>query len=157
MEERFIKKYERKTQIRKREKKAFLERVKEKAQFLYDKFEALVNGKSRLRKKSGNIAGVSATLGEYLDINPAIIRLGFVAGVFISWTTILIYAALAFIIPSVSKANGKELSGEEASDWIWDDEEQEPSFVDLQLCENCDTALKPNAKFCHSCGVPVEQ
>jgi phage shock protein PspC (stress-responsive transcriptional regulator) len=154
MDEKYIRKYERKTQMRQRDKRPFLEKLKLKAQTLYDKFEALVNGQSKLRKKSGNIAGVSATLAEYLEVNPALIRLGFVVGVFISWTTILIYAALAFIIPSVSKPDTKELPLE--SDWIWDeDEEKEPAYYDLKLCESCTTALKPNAKFCHNCGEPV--
>lgn len=154
MDEKYIKKYERKTQMRRRGDRPWLEKIREKAQVLYDKFEALVSGQSKLRKKSGNIAGVSATLAEYLEINPAIIRLGFIAGVFFSWTTILIYAALAFIIPSVSKPDKSEALPD--PDWMWDNEEEEPSFLDLKLCEHCDTALKPEAKFCHNCGSAVE-
>jgi len=158
MDEKYIKKYERKTQMRQRGDNSFLNRLRGKAQLLFDKFEALVNGQNKLRKKSGNIAGVSATLAEYLEVKPAIIRLGFVAGVFFSWTTILVYAALAFIIPSVSKPGRKELPLESESDWSWEDEEEEeePSYVDLQVCETCTTALKPNAKFCHNCGTPVD-
>lgn len=156
MDEKYIKRYERKTHMRQRDKRPLLAKLKTKAQLIYDKFEALVNGQSRLRKKSGNIAGVSATLAEYMEINPAIIRLGFVAGVFFSWTTILIYAALAFIIPSVSKLDKKELPLDSDSDWMWEDEEKEPTYVDLQLCESCTTALKANAKFCHNCGESTE-
>ncbi len=151
MDDKFLKKYERKARMRKRGgPPPWLERLREKAQFLYDKIEDLVTGETRLRKKTGNLTGVSATLAEYLELKPALVRLGFIVGSVLFWPTILIYAALAFIIPSISDSDADHAALE--GDWGWEDDEDEPSYVDLQLCEHCDTALKPNAKFCHSCG-----
>lgn len=45
------------------------------------------------------IAGVAAGLGEYFDIDPVLIRALFVAGIFLSGASALIYLALWIIMP----------------------------------------------------------
>ncbi|MFN3426140.1 MAG: PspC domain-containing protein [Candidatus Thermochlorobacter sp.] len=44
-------------------------------------------------------AGVAAGLGEYFDIDPVLIRALFVAGVFLSGVSIIVYLALWIIMP----------------------------------------------------------
>ena len=47
------------------------------------------------------VAGVCGGLGEYLDIDPTILRLIFALGFFVSGgTTLLIYFVIAIVVPS---------------------------------------------------------
>ena len=49
------------------------------------------------------LAGVCGGLGEFLDIDPTIVRLAFVLGFFISGgTALLVYLVMALIVPSES-------------------------------------------------------
>jgi phage shock protein PspC (stress-responsive transcriptional regulator) len=127
-------------------------------QRLEENLQDLVNGQGKVRRPKGNIAGVCAGLGEYFGINPTWLRIGFMAGTLLSGgLALLLYAALAIVIPR--RYGPQQLSGESAGEaaYPWEEAfEEEPAFVELELCENCDTALKPQARFCHNCGQEVE-
>ena len=65
-----------------------------------------------LNRRDKKIAGVAATLGEVLNIDPTFIRIGFVAAFFfISWEVALIAYVAAGIYLSLQKR--KALRGEE--------------------------------------------
>jgi phage shock protein C len=49
--------------------------------------------------------GVCGGLGEYFDIDPTVVRLLFVVGVFIGGTSIAVYAVLALIMPAQEAAD----------------------------------------------------
>jgi len=53
----------------------------------------------KLIRKEGKILGVCAGLGDYLDIDPTIIRIGFLLLVFGLGTGILFYLILALVMP----------------------------------------------------------
>ena len=52
--------------------------------------------KSRTNKK---VAGVCGGIGEYFDIDPTLVRLGFVALSFLAGGGLLVYIVAAIIIP----------------------------------------------------------
>lgn len=62
----------------------------------------------RLVKSSGNkmLFGVAGGLAEYLDLDPALVRVGFVVLCFASGIGLLAYTALAVLMPSPDKAIG---------------------------------------------------
>ncbi|MBP9153185.1 MAG: PspC domain-containing protein [Flavobacteriales bacterium] len=53
----------------------------------------------KLTRKEGKILGVCAGLGDYLDIDPTVIRLGFLLLVFGLGTGVLLYLILAVVMP----------------------------------------------------------
>lgn len=59
----------------------------------------------RLERSSSDriVAGVSAGLGQYFDLNPAFFRLGFVVLTFLGGAGILIYLAAVLVIPDEAK------------------------------------------------------
>lgn len=57
--------------------------------------------KSRTNKK---VAGVCGGIGEYFDIDPTLVRLGFVALSFLAGGGLLVYIVAAIIIPEKADA-----------------------------------------------------
>ncbi len=57
--------------------------------------------KSRTNKK---VAGVCGGIGEYFDIDPTLVRLGFVALSFLAGGGLLVYIVAALIIPAKAAA-----------------------------------------------------
>jgi len=53
----------------------------------------------KLVRKEGKLLGVCAGVGEYLGIDPTIIRLGFLLLLFGFGTGVLLYIILALIMP----------------------------------------------------------
>lgn len=53
----------------------------------------------KLVRKQGKILGVCAGIGEYMDLDPTIIRIGFLLLLFGFGTGILLYLILALIMP----------------------------------------------------------
>lgn len=55
----------------------------------------------RLRKSFGNrkIAGVCGGLGEYLDVDPTIIRIVFLASALLGGASVIIYLVMLVIMP----------------------------------------------------------
>lgn len=53
----------------------------------------------KLERKQGKILGVCAGLGDYLDLDPTIIRLAFVLLFFFAGGGVLLYIILALIMP----------------------------------------------------------
>lgn len=57
-----------------------------------------MNGK-RLTRKEGKLLGVCEGLGDYLEVDPTLIWLGFVIAVFGFGTGVLAYIVMAIIMP----------------------------------------------------------
>lgn len=53
----------------------------------------------KLERKEGKLLGVCAGVGEYMDLDPTVIRLGFVLLFFFAGGGILLYLILALIMP----------------------------------------------------------
>ncbi|MCF8276540.1 MAG: PspC domain-containing protein [Flavobacteriales bacterium] len=53
----------------------------------------------KLERKQGKILGVCAGIGEYMDLDPTIVRLAFVLMFFFAGGGILLYIILALIMP----------------------------------------------------------
>lgn len=53
----------------------------------------------RLVRKEGMILGVCAGLGEYFEVDPTLVRLGFVVAVFGFGTGVLAYLIMAIVMP----------------------------------------------------------
>ena len=53
----------------------------------------------KLERKEGKLLGVCAGVGEYMDIDPTVIRLGFVLLFFFAGGGVLLYLILALIMP----------------------------------------------------------
>lgn len=53
----------------------------------------------KLERKQGKILGVCAGIGEYMDLDPTIVRLAFVLMFFFAGGGILLYLILALIMP----------------------------------------------------------
>lgn len=68
----------------------------------------------RLHRSSSNkmLLGVCGGLGEHFDIDPTILRLLFVLGLFLGGTSIVLYIVLAVIMPS---DRGMEMEPREAA------------------------------------------
>lgn len=67
------------------------------------------NKKKRLRKSHNKkIAGVAAGIGEYLNIDPTLVRIAFVIGTFFNGVGILIYFALAMIMSKPEPLSAEE-------------------------------------------------
>ena len=127
-------------------------------------------GKRELTKKKGAFTGVCAGLGEYLGIDPVLVRIGFIAGSFFSFgTAAIVYLGLAAFLPS-------EESEDRWLDEHFDENEpyssrkqkaieggsffEEAQIIDdvdgsLSVCWRCDTVSKPESKFCHKCGAKL--
>ncbi len=60
----------------------------------------------KLHKSSTNkmIAGVCSGIGEYFDIDPTLVRLGFVALSFLAGGGLMVYLIAAIIIPGEDNA-----------------------------------------------------
>lgn len=60
----------------------------------------------KLHKSSANkmIAGVCGGIGEYFDIDPTLVRLGFVALSFLAGGGLMVYILAAIIIPTDANA-----------------------------------------------------
>lgn len=104
--------------------------------------------------RGGNLAGVCEGLGAYFDVQPLFFRLGFVAFSFFSGLGILAYLAMAIALPdergeslyrTIRERIQEEKKPNRLEEAYWDTE-------DYQLCDNCDTVVKFDAKFCHHCG-----
>jgi phage shock protein PspC (stress-responsive transcriptional regulator) len=54
----------------------------------------------QLKKSDGPIWGVCGGISEYFDIDPTIVRIVFLAGLFFWGNTLLIYIILALSMPS---------------------------------------------------------
>ena len=123
----------------------------------------VIRGK-RLTKKRGNLTGVCAGIADYLEVDPILVRVGFIAASFFSFgASIVAYLGLSVFLPK-----------DEAEKWghnhyTYDEHEKfvEQQFLEekqvirrsdpltgtaLEVCPNCDTVAKPNSKFCHKCG-----
>ncbi len=55
----------------------------------------------KLQRKEGKLLGVCEGLGEYLDVDPTVVRLAFVLLFFFAGGGILLYLILALIMPKV--------------------------------------------------------
>lgn len=53
----------------------------------------------KLERKAGKLLGVCAGIGEYLDLDPTVVRLAFVLLFFFAGGGILLYLILALIMP----------------------------------------------------------
>lgn len=53
----------------------------------------------KLERKSGKILGVCAGIGDYMELDPTVVRLGFVLLFFFAGGGILLYLILALIMP----------------------------------------------------------
>jgi phage shock protein C len=53
----------------------------------------------KLERKSGKLLGVYAGIGDYMELDPTIVRLGFVLLFFFAGGGILLYLILALIMP----------------------------------------------------------
>jgi len=53
----------------------------------------------KLKRPEGKIFGVCAGLGDYLDLDPTIIRIGFLLLLFGLGTGVILYLILALIMP----------------------------------------------------------
>lgn len=53
----------------------------------------------KLERKQGKLLGVCAGIGDYMDLDPTIIRLGFVLMVFFMGGGVLLYLILALVMP----------------------------------------------------------
>lgn len=113
----------------------------------------------KLTKKRGNLTGVCAGLGDYLEIDPILIRAGFIAGAFFLFgTSILLYLGLSVALPDdeAEKWGGTKYTYQDYENQL--DEKQvirrnDPLIAtSLSVCPNCDTVAKPKSKFCHKCG-----
>ena len=120
----------------------------------------------RLTKKKGNLTGVSAGLAEYFDIDPLMVRVGFVAGSFFSFgTAAIVYLGLAAFLPDEEEdfrqeeryIRRKPQRKFDRGISILDIDEEDDTFVQaLQVCWSCDTVSKPNSTFCHKCGAKLK-
>jgi phage shock protein C len=104
--------------------------------------------------RGGNLAGVCEGLGAYFDVQPLVFRLGFIAFSFFSGFGILAYLGMAIALPdekgeslyqTIMERIREEKSSRKLEGDDWETEE-------YQLCDNCDTVVKFDAKFCHHCG-----
>lgn len=121
------------------------------------KMQSLLAGKVRLtrEKKSlflpgGNLSGVCEGLGKFFGVKPLYFRVGFVAAAILTnFIGIGVYGLCALFLPD---QEGNSLFEElrqmrtEAPKKIY---EGGKHFV---LCQKCDSAVKKDAKYCHSCG-----
>ncbi len=140
-----------KRRTRHRQTSEGIERVRGGVKHAINKSEALLSGRGRLRKGEGVLAGVCEGIGDYYEINPALVRLGFGVGTIATGGMgLLAYLVLALAIPHEDQ--GRPISYKEWQEYDPYEEEEEPAFVDLQVCDSCSTALKPQAQFCHQCG-----
>lgn len=53
----------------------------------------------KLQRKEGKVLGVCAGLGEYLDIDPTVVRIGFVLSAIFMGIGIIPYIILALVMP----------------------------------------------------------
>lgn len=53
----------------------------------------------KLERKSGKLLGVCAGIGDYMELDPTVVRLGFVLLFFFAGGGILLYLILALIMP----------------------------------------------------------
>ena len=53
----------------------------------------------RLKRKEGKILGVCEGLGEYLDVDPTVIRVGFILSAIFMGIGIIPYLILALVMP----------------------------------------------------------
>lgn len=53
----------------------------------------------KLERKEGKLLGVCAGVGEYMDLDPTVIRLAFVLLFFFAGGGVLLYLILALIMP----------------------------------------------------------
>lgn len=108
-----------------------------------------------LTRKRGGITGVSAGIADYLGVEPTWIRLLLVVGTFLtSGFMILPYALAALALPKEGAENDgiETWQIESADDWpMYADDLPEASDVQ-RICWNCDTSVRPGAKYCHTCG-----
>jgi phage shock protein C len=61
--------------------------------------EATVPRRLTRNPRRGVVAGVAAGLGEYLDVDPVLVRLGFVLLAFVHGLGVLFYLACWFVVP----------------------------------------------------------
>ncbi len=53
----------------------------------------------KLQRKQGKIFGVCAGIGDYLDLDPTVIRIGFLLFLFFAGGGVLLYLILAIAMP----------------------------------------------------------
>jgi len=122
--------------------------------------EKLVRKKRALGEKDANITGVCEGMGEYIGINPWYIRLGFAGFTFLMpWVAIPAYIALALLLPNDDKSAplGSQLFNKATHSYYkksstYSSPDSPDSFV---ICDNCNTAVKQDSKFCHNCGTKL--
>jgi phage shock protein C len=53
----------------------------------------------KLQRKEGKVLGVCAGLGDYLDIDPTVVRIGFILSAIFAGIGIIPYIILALVMP----------------------------------------------------------
>ncbi len=53
----------------------------------------------RLERKEGKLLGVCAGIGEYMDLDPTVIRIAFILFLFFAGGGVLLYLILALVMP----------------------------------------------------------
>ncbi|MEL6676692.1 MAG: PspC domain-containing protein [Bacteroidota bacterium] len=123
-------------------------------------------GRRTLTKKPGGITGVCAGIGNYLNIDPVIVRAGFAIGTFMSFGTgLIIYLGLAAFLPEdepkeefMPEGRTRKRVNLEGLSNLFEEglyQEVPSSPTPLPVCPNCDTVAKPSSKFCHNCGTKL--
>ncbi|TFH18060.1 PspC domain-containing protein [Candidatus Bathyarchaeota archaeon] len=82
-------------------------------------------------RQSRMIAGICGGLGEYFDVDPALIRVLWVLFAFAGGAGILAYAVAYFIIPERPREH--------------------------QKCRNCGHMNLPDAAYCQNCGKRLDE
>ncbi len=103
--------------------------------------------RSPLFPSTVSITGVSAYLGKYFNVNPILVRLGFIVSTFLLSPWIVVgYLGLAAVLPKISVSD--QLLIEEKK-------EETPEVTSFELCEHCQTAVKSGSVYCHRCGTKL--
>jgi len=114
-----------------------------------------------LTRRRGSLTGVCGGIARYLGVSARWVRLAMVILTPItSGTNLLVYGGLALLLPKEAPDRDDSIRVYEAPVAVgpagWSRDQRFAVAEETQeLCQACDTAARPFARYCHKCGAEL--